>query len=46
MSAVGSERVDAKTADKSMVLDAKTLPLIKMPNRHGFIPDLRPEIFK
>ena len=46
MSAVGSERVDAKTADKSMVLDAKTLPLIEMPNRNGFIPDPRPEVFK
>ena len=37
---------EAKIIDKSMVLDAKTLPLIEMPNRNGFIPDSRPEIFK
>ena len=34
---------EAKIIDKSMVLDAKTLPLIEMPNRNGFIPDPRPE---
>jgi len=32
--------------DKSLMLDAKTLPQIKMPNRDGFIPDPRPESFK
>jgi cytochrome c len=37
---------EAKIIDKSMVLDAKTLPLIDMPNRNGFIPDPRPEMFK
>jgi len=37
---------EAKIIDKSMVLDAKTLPLIEMPNRNGFIPDPRPEVFK
>ena len=37
---------EAKIIDKSMLLDAKTLPLIEMPNRYGFIPDPRPEMFK
>jgi S-disulfanyl-L-cysteine oxidoreductase SoxD len=37
---------EAKIIDKSMLLDAKTLPLIEMPNRNGFIPDPRPEMFK
>jgi mono/diheme cytochrome c family protein len=37
---------EAKIIDKSMVLNAKTLPLIEMPNRNGFIPDPRPEMFK
>ncbi len=32
--------------DKSMVLDAGTLPRVQMPNRDGFIPDPRPETFK
>jgi len=26
------------------VLDAKTLPLVKMPNRGGFVPDPRPDV--
>jgi hypothetical protein len=26
------------------VLDAKTLPQIKMPNRDGFVPDARPDV--
>jgi cytochrome c len=26
------------------VIDAKTLPLVKMPNRNGFIPDPRPDV--
>ncbi len=26
------------------VLDAKTLPLVKMPNRDGFMPDPRPDV--
>jgi cytochrome c len=29
-----------------MVLDARTLPRVQMPNRDGFIPDSRPELFK
>jgi cytochrome c len=26
------------------VMDAKTLPLVKMPNRDGFVPDSRPDV--
>lgn len=37
---------EAKIIDKSMMLDAKTLPLIEMPNRNGFSRDPRPEMFK
>lgn len=37
---------EAKIIDKAMLLDAKTLPHIEMPNRSGFIPDPRPERFK
>lgn len=37
---------EANIIDKSMILDAKTLPLIEMPNRNGFIRDPRPEMFK
>jgi cytochrome c len=32
--------------DKTMVLDAQTLPRVQMPNRDGFISDPRPEMFK
>jgi mono/diheme cytochrome c family protein len=32
--------------DKSMVLDAETLPKVQMPNRDGFIPDPRPGLFR
>jgi cytochrome c len=28
------------------VMDAKTLPLVKMPNRNGFVPDPRPDVGK
>jgi len=28
------------------VFDAETLPEVRMPNRDGFIPDPRPELFK
>jgi mono/diheme cytochrome c family protein len=38
--------VEAKIIDRSTVLDAQTLPQIQMPNRDGFVPDPRPEIFK
>jgi S-disulfanyl-L-cysteine oxidoreductase SoxD len=37
---------EAKIIDKAIVLDAQTLPRVEMPNRDGFIPDPRPEIFK
>ena len=26
------------------VLDARTLPAVKMPNRDGFVPDSRPDV--
>ena len=32
--------------DKAVVLDAATLVRVQMPNRDGFIPDPRPELFK
>jgi mono/diheme cytochrome c family protein len=32
--------------DKATVLDAQALPRVQMPNRDGFIPDPRPELFK
>jgi hypothetical protein len=28
------------------VIDAKTLPRVKMPNRDGFVPDARPDVGK
>jgi mono/diheme cytochrome c family protein len=37
---------EANIIDKSTELDARTLPRIEMPNRHGFIPDPRPDRFK
>jgi len=37
---------EGKIIDKSAVLDAKSLPKVDMPNREGFIPDPRPELFK
>jgi S-disulfanyl-L-cysteine oxidoreductase SoxD len=37
---------EANIIDKSTVLDAQSLPKVKMPNRDGFIPDPRPEIYK
>jgi cytochrome c len=37
---------EAQIVDKTTVLDAQTLPHIQMPNRDGFIPDPRPELFK
>ncbi len=35
---------EAKIIDKSEVMNAKTLPLVKMPNRDGFIADPRPDV--
>ena len=37
---------EAQILDKSTVLDAQSLPRVQMPNREGFIPDPRPELFK
>ena len=36
---------EAKIVPPDTVLDAKTLPKVKMPNRDGFVPDHRPEKF-
>lgn len=30
--------------DEHAVLDARTLPAVQMPNRHGFVPDPRPDL--
>ncbi len=35
---------ESNIVPKSVVLDAKALPRIEMPNRTGFVPDPRPEI--
>ncbi len=37
---------EANIIDKGTVLDAQSLPKVQMPNRDGFIPDPRPEMFK
>jgi cytochrome c len=37
---------EANIIEKTTVLDAQTLPKVQMPNRDGFIPDPRPELFK
>jgi S-disulfanyl-L-cysteine oxidoreductase SoxD len=37
---------EGKVIEKSTILDAKTLPRVAMPNRDGFIPDPRPEMFR
>ena len=37
---------EANIIEKTTALDAETLPKVQMPNREGFIPDPRPEIFK
>jgi S-disulfanyl-L-cysteine oxidoreductase SoxD len=37
---------EGNIVDRSTVLDAQTLPKVTMPNRDGFIPDPRPELFK
>lgn len=36
---------EANIFNKSATLDAKTLAKIKMPNKDGFIPDSRPDVF-
>ena len=30
--------------DENAVMDAKTLPRVKLPNRNGFVPDSRPDV--
>jgi cytochrome c len=37
---------EGNVVDKTTVLDAQSLPRVQMPNREGFIPDPRPELFK
>jgi len=37
---------ESNIVDKTTVIDAETLPKVQMPNRDGFIPDPRPELFK
>src|SRR4051794_39663552 len=37
---------EGNIVDRSTILDADTLPKVMMPNRDGFIPDPRPELFK
>jgi cytochrome c len=37
---------EGKVIERSTILDAEALPRVAMPNRDGFIPDPRPEIFK
>jgi mono/diheme cytochrome c family protein len=37
---------DGNIVDRATILDAETLPKVMMPNRDGFIPDPRPELFK
>ena len=37
---------EGRIIDKATVFDARTLTRVAMPNRDGFIPDPRPELFK
>jgi S-disulfanyl-L-cysteine oxidoreductase SoxD len=37
---------EAQIVHKATALDAQTLPRVQMPNRDGFIPDPRPELFR
>jgi cytochrome c len=37
---------EANINDRTTVLDRQTLPKVQMPNRDGFIPDPRPELFR
>jgi S-disulfanyl-L-cysteine oxidoreductase SoxD len=37
---------EAKIIDPGMVMDAQTLPKVEMPNKDGFVPDTRPELFR
>jgi S-disulfanyl-L-cysteine oxidoreductase SoxD len=35
---------EAGIIGQDQVIDAATLPEIEMPNRNGFVPDLRPDV--
>src|SRR5919108_188685 len=41
--AIYAERCASCHGEKD-VMDAKTLPQVKMPNREGFVPDPRPDV--
>jgi mono/diheme cytochrome c family protein len=36
---------EAKVIGKDQAMDAHTLPKVEMPNRDGFVPDPRPDVF-
>jgi cytochrome c len=36
----------SRIVDQSTVLDEKSLPKIKMPNRDGFVSDPRPDVHR
>jgi cytochrome c len=35
---------EAEITEKSQVIDADSLPKVRMPNRNGFVPDPRPDV--
>ena len=35
---------EANIVPKNTVIDARSLPAVRMPNREGFVPDPRPEL--
>jgi cytochrome c len=37
---------EANIIERTAVMDRNTLPKVQMPNRDGFIPDPRPEVFR
>jgi hypothetical protein len=37
---------EANIIEKTAVMDRNTLPNVQMPNRDGFTPDPRPEVFR
>ena len=36
---------EAEVISRDDVMNAETLPQVQMPNRHGFVPDPRPDVF-
>jgi S-disulfanyl-L-cysteine oxidoreductase SoxD len=36
---------EAEVIGRDDVMNAETLPQVQMPNRHGFVPDPRPDVF-